>query len=236
MSDKEVIESLEKQELSDLAVTFSITPSIIDVVGLKQPALGKNQFRVKVDVNQGSIPSTHLASGAAVAIVNRGEKLKDVVVTEESSCCWKVEYHIHEEGVYVYIVTLDGVEAEGSPFKRIWSVELPKGTTVDRGQDWKWGEQGGGDVGTVLGSGREVAASDKWVKVMWKNGGRNNYRWGAEEFYDLMIIDLPGTSEDYTKDMDSNILAETKLELLKCQFDVAKILLKKKSKQRQVQL
>ena len=135
MSDKEVIESLEKQELSDLAVTFSITPSIIDVVGLKQPALGKNQFRVKVDVNQDNIPSTHLVSGAAVAIVNRGEKLKDVVVTEESSCCWKVEYHIHEEGVYVYIVTVDGVEAEGSPFKRIWSVELPKGTTVDRGQD-----------------------------------------------------------------------------------------------------
>ena len=49
-----------------------------------------------------------------------------------------------------------------------------------------------------------------------------------------MIIDLPSTSEDYTKDMDSNILAETKLELLKGQFDVAKILLKKKSKQRQL--
>ena len=71
----------------------------------------------------------------------------------------------------MFIVTVDGVEAEGSPLKRIWSAELPKGTTVDRGQDWKWEEQGRGDVGTVLGSGREVAASDKWVKVMWKNGG-----------------------------------------------------------------
>ena len=87
MSDKEVVETLKKQELSDLAVTFSITPSIIDVVGLKQPTLGKNQFRVKVDANQDNILSTHLVSGAAVAIVNRGEKLKDVVVTEETSGC-----------------------------------------------------------------------------------------------------------------------------------------------------
>ena len=83
MSDKEVVESLEKQEFSDLAVTFSITPSIIDVVGLKQPTLGKNQFRVlvKIDANQDNIPSMHLVSGAAVGIVNRGEKLKDFVVT-----------------------------------------------------------------------------------------------------------------------------------------------------------
>ena len=160
----------------------------IRVEGLTQPVKGNNQFKVLLD--KGVEPS----AGIVVTLTKNGERIQDVVdVMKESSHCWIVKYQIFVEGEYQIGVSIDGVEAEESPFKRIWRERLEKGTAVDRGRDWKWGDQNGGDGnhGIVLGWAGEVGASDNWVKVKWRNGRQNNYRWGAEGSYDLMILRIP---------------------------------------------
>ena len=64
------------------------------------------------------------------------------------------------------------------------------GRKVVRGPDWKWGNQDGetGSVGTVtkVPSGRD----HYWVNVVWdeKPYGMFVYRWGAEQAYDLKIV------------------------------------------------
>jgi len=55
------------------------------------------------------------------------------------------------------------------------------GSRVARGPDWKWGDQGGGKGGTVI---RE-ANEDGWVQIRWDNEEENDYRWGADDKYDL---------------------------------------------------
>ena len=165
-----------------------INPSEIIVKDLTQPVKGKNQFLVMLDegVNSNAEP--------VVTVTRNDERIEGVVVTKETVGRWIVSYHIPGEGEYKIGVSLEGVEAEGSPFRRIWRNKLTKGTMVDRGRDWKWGDQNGGpgNRGAVLGWSGEVGASENWVKVKWKNGRHNNYRWGAEEAYDLMILSMPG--------------------------------------------
>ncbi len=68
---------------------------------------------------------------------------------------------------------------------------LPKkapglGSRVGRGPDWKWGDQGNGKNGTVI----TEMDKDGWVEVQWDNGYRNDYRWGVDGAYDLIV--LPG--------------------------------------------
>jgi hypothetical protein len=58
---------------------------------------------------------------------------------------------------------------------------------VRRGRDWKWGEQDGEGEGTVT---KEARGNAGWVKVVWDNGKKNHYRWGAEDCYDLCVIGL----------------------------------------------
>lgn len=60
------------------------------------------------------------------------------------------------------------------------------GARVGRGPDWKWGDQGNGKNGTVIGD----PDSDGWIEVQWDNGYKNDYRWGVSGAYDLVV--LPG--------------------------------------------
>ncbi len=165
-----------------------INPSEIIIKDLTQAVKGKNEFLVMLNegVNSNAKP--------VVTVTRNDERIEGAVVTKETVGRWIASYHIPGEGEYKIGVYLEGVEAEGSPFRRIWRDKLTKGTVVDRGRDWKWGDQNGGpgNRGTVLGWSGEVGASDNWVKVKWKNGRQNNYRWGAEEAYDLMILTMPG--------------------------------------------
>jgi hypothetical protein len=63
---------------------------------------------------------------------------------------------------------------------------LPIGTRIVRGPDWKWGNQDGGDgeVGETI----QAVQSDQWVRVKWKNGTKNTYRWGKSGKYDLKLV------------------------------------------------
>jgi hypothetical protein len=74
----------------------------------------------------------------------------------------------------------------------------PLGSRVSRGPDWKWGEQGRGTSGTIIGTGGEPG----WVMVRWDNNEQNDYRYGADNAQDVTV--LPGLvpqncdgSEDY---------------------------------------
>lgn len=60
------------------------------------------------------------------------------------------------------------------------------GSRVSRGPDWKWGDQGKGTSGTIVGTGGEPG----WVMVRWDNQEQNDYRYGAQGAHDVNI--LPG--------------------------------------------
>ena len=62
---------------------------------------------------------------------------------------------------------------------------MRKGHHVTRGVDWKWGNQDGQSPGVVT----KVKRSNGVVHVKWDNGGSNVYRMGAEDKYDLKLID-----------------------------------------------
>lgn len=168
-----------------------INRSEITVTGLQQPIDGtKNHFKVQLTDGAES------AGSPTVTFTKNGERIRNWSVAKDTGQqnSWTVTYEIHGEGDYEIGVSVDGVEAENSPFRRIWRDKLSKDTIVDRGRDWKWGEQNGGvgNRGVVKGWSGDVGASENWVKVKWKNGRQNNYRWGAEGgSYDLMILKVP---------------------------------------------
>lgn len=67
---------------------------------------------------------------------------------------------------------------------RIWMVEV--GDRVKRGRDWKWGNQDGNGIGTVIA---QHESRPGWIRVQWDvNKSTNSYRNGAEDSYDLRII------------------------------------------------
>ena len=53
---------------------------------------------------------------------------------------------------------------------------------VQRGPDWRWGDQDGGSLGTVTGS----APEDGWCSVTWDNGNSNSYRVAGS--FDLCTV------------------------------------------------
>jgi hypothetical protein len=62
------------------------------------------------------------------------------------------------------------------------------GKRVRRGPDWNWGEQdyidGAPGLGTVTNP-----VVDGWVGVIWDNGSKNDYRMGAENKTDLVVVE-----------------------------------------------
>ena len=151
----------------------------ITIKGLRQPIKGNNEFKVKLNEEVKCITIV------SVTVTRNGKIVEDVHIVKESSHCWNIKYQISAEGEYEIGVSIDGVEAEGSPFKRIWCEQLAEGMTVVRGQDWKWDDQdgGNGNHGTVI-----RLDSPGWYGVQWKKGRQYNYRWGSKNKYDLMIV------------------------------------------------
>lgn len=79
---------------------------------------------------------------------------------------------------------------------------LEVGLRVVRGQDWKWGDQDGGEghAGTVVEIGKSTACPqsadrtpDKTVIVQWDHGSRSNYRIGYQGAYDVLLFDNAST-------------------------------------------
>lgn len=74
-----------------------------------------------------------------------------------------------------------------------------QGAEVQRGQDWKWGDQDGGDGkrGTVLKitDGAAESTSQSWAAVLWHEGGSTlyEYRVGHQGMVDLKAhVDASG--------------------------------------------
>ncbi|KAI8750496.1 E3 ubiquitin-protein ligase MIB2, partial [Biomphalaria glabrata] len=70
---------------------------------------------------------------------------------------------------------------------------MKPGIRVVRGPDWTYEDQDGGEghVGTVVQvPGKDDSSTpDKHVTVLWDNGNRHLYRVGAENAYDLYVLD-----------------------------------------------
>lgn len=61
----------------------------------------------------------------------------------------------------------------------------PMGTRVRRGPHWKWGDQDGGRVGTVVDAG----GTPGWVEIQWDRGNKNSYRYGKDSAFDVKVVD-----------------------------------------------
>ena len=104
-------------------------------------------------------------------------------IASTGECSWDVSFDLpRKPGKCSVSAAVNGTEAKGSPFE-VPVLELHVGTRVRRGSDWKWGDQGKNEPGTVV-----EKRADNWVRVKWDNGDSNNYRWGAEDSYDLTIF------------------------------------------------
>lgn len=66
---------------------------------------------------------------------------------------------------------------------------LAVGDRVRRGPDWRWDDQDGDQPGVVI----QLRPDDEdgWVRIRWDHGGENNYRWGADDSYDLERLITP---------------------------------------------
>ena len=66
---------------------------------------------------------------------------------------------------------------------------LKVGDRVQRGPDWKWDDQDGGEgeQGTITNAPDE----NTWARVEWDAGGSNSYRWGQEDSWDLILVSSP---------------------------------------------
>merc|ERR1712080_300732 len=70
------------------------------------------------------------------------------------------------------------------PGKILDSHHVRPGLQVQRGPDWRWGDQDGG-----IGSIGTVQAEERlgWARVRWPSGAENGYRVGDSGKYDLQV-------------------------------------------------
>lgn len=104
---------------------------------------------------------------------------------------WTVSYFLRQHGEVAVYVSICGIEVENQPFVlRTDSSrkEIKVGDLVIRGPDWKWENQDGGtgSKGTVV----EIRKNG-WVNVKWSRNVKHDYRWGAQDSYDLEVVPPP---------------------------------------------
>lgn len=73
---------------------------------------------------------------------------------------------------------------------------LRVGDRVVRGPDWQWGAQGNNEEGTVVHIKDWKGTTDCGVSILWDNGEKNMYRYGADNCYDVMDA-YPMRRQDY---------------------------------------
>ena len=167
------------------------TPSLH--IFVKESVLMRSLLRVSIHPYRGRTHSAlkfligDVEIGVVVVTVveaANGEQVGNPQMKKNGDCKWTVTYNIPGDCHYKISVSVNGVEAKG-PFKKVWMSELPPGTKVRRGRDWRWKNQDGGPLGIGEVTGRY---KEGWVSVKWGNGKGYNYRWGADGFFDLEII------------------------------------------------
>ena len=54
---------------------------------------------------------------------------------------------------------------------------------MKRGPNWVFGKEDGNQTGTIIN-----VYSDGWVEVKWDNGLQHDYRVGAEDKFDVILV------------------------------------------------
>ena len=78
-------------------------------------------------------------------------------------------------------------------FSLVLFLPLQPGMRVQRGPDWQWSEQDGGEghLGTVTMVKEWKSAPMAAVRIKWDdNGNDNTYRYGGENCYDVILYAL----------------------------------------------
>ena len=154
-----------------------------------------DQIRVKP-----SVLKPHFGWGqvkpTSVGVVKRWESAREVVVNFPEQSSWSAR---PSELELVSSALVSGSQSEDKLSRDIrahlsehaltssdlHTLAPSVGATVVRGPDWKWGEQDGGEGehGEVI----DEVTSERWIRVRWRNGHTNNYRWGHDGKYDLAL-------------------------------------------------
>eukprot|EP00041_Stephanoeca_diplocostata_P036623 m.1344514 g.1344514 ORF g.1344514 m.1344514 type:complete len:2563 (-) comp24902_c1_seq2:195-7883(-) len=105
---------------------------------------------------------------------------------------------VSEDSLARHVEAQESALARRRSHARRMARRIGAGIRVERGPDWKWGNQDGNGhpgQGTVRG-----ALRTGWVDVDWDHGTSNSYRMGADGKYDLTIV---GDDEDDDGDSSS---------------------------------
>ena len=152
--------------------TFTVTANIADQLLAFDATTIKNFLSVKILFSA--------ANERASTNISR-------TVTREDNV-WTVSYILRQQGTVQIYASFCEIQLEGQPFTLTTNPskkEIKVGDRVVRGVDWKWENQDGGEgsKGTVVG-----VKKTGWVNVKWDRNVKHDYRWGAQDSYDLKVV------------------------------------------------
>lgn len=168
-----VVEAPEKIHVG-ITNKFTVTVDMLDQLELNDSATIDNFLSVKIVFKP--------AKGGNLTTLIKPK-------TEREGNVWTVSYLVRQQGRVEISVSVCGVEPEEQSFilsSDPSQKEIKVDDRVERGPDWKWDNQDGGEGsrGTV----KEVKSTG-WVNVKWDNSKKSkDYRWGAQDCYDLKIV------------------------------------------------
>lgn len=153
--------------------TFTVTANVKDQLAAFDGQTIRNFLSVKIML------STSSERSSTSTTISR-------TITREGNV-WTVTYMLRQHGTVTIYLSFCEVELEGQPF--ILSTnpdkkEIKVGDRVVRGPDWKWENQDGG----VGSKGTVVSMKKGWVNVKWDRNVKHDYRWGAQDSYDLEVV------------------------------------------------
>lgn len=151
--------------------TFTVTANIEDQLAAFDVPTVRNFLSVKILFSANERSSTTISRS----------------ITREGNV-WTVSYILRQHGTVSIYVSFCEVELEVQPFILTTNPdrkEIKIGNRVLRGPDWKWENQDGG----VGSKGTVVSMKKGWVNVRWDHNVKHDYRWGAQDSYDLVVAD-----------------------------------------------
>ena len=154
----------------------------VKVKGTKDVAFGLNTLHVVTSVT--SRPTVH----KLILHPNQGtpEAVKYTISPVDDKVGeWNIEFILRAGGSIELLLSVGA-----SVFHKTVQIgsSMRTGTRVCRGPTWKWKEQDGHGLGTVVPRDRMMIKND-WISVEWDNGSTYNYRWTAlTDQVDVVIV------------------------------------------------
>nr|XP_022335016.1 uncharacterized protein LOC111131672 [Crassostrea virginica] len=124
-----------------------------------------------------SWPYTNQDSHVAGTIIGHWDQRPNFVYVEWDTCM-RFPYHFETSANSKVVVCNEP--------RILLREKIAVGCLVERGQDWKWSDQDGGEgsVGFVY-----RVKEDQTIYVRWSNGVKSNYRFGYDGKYDVSLCD-----------------------------------------------